>query len=92
MIEVIKIMCEERAEDLSGSNLYNDPVIVKHAELERENDVSIFRSICPVCKKGMLLVRRNQKTLRLEAEDNCILCGQHFYYSDIEELRNQVGE
>lgn len=86
-------MCEElSAEELSGYNIYNEPVTVKHAELERASDESMFRSICPTCKKGYLMVRRHSKTFKLEAHDNCILCGQHFIYSDIEELRNKAGE
>ncbi len=92
-------MCEDEfdpetmtAEELSGYNIYNEPVTVKHAELERANDESMFRSICPTCKKGYLMVKRNQKTFKLEADDHCILCGQHFLYADIEELRKKAGE
>jgi hypothetical protein len=63
------------------------PVLdVFHVDLERTGD-SIFRSKCPVCNKGMLLVHRNQRTLKLEEYDHCISCGQRVKYLDIGILR-----
>jgi hypothetical protein len=67
-------------------NLSTPPVHVRHSELER-TDSSIYRSFCPVCKGGLLLVRRDPETIELMAEDNCIGCGQAFIYDDIEEMR-----
>ena len=62
------------------------PVIrVKHKELERAGN-SIYRSVCPVCKKGVLPVRRDINTFELLKEDNCFLCGQPFEYTDLEYL------
>ena len=68
------------------------PIKVKHAELDRANDESVFKSICPVCKEGVLLVSRNRTTYKLVEEDYCILCGQQFIYTDIDELRKKAGE
>jgi hypothetical protein len=62
------------------------PLVVEHASLERA-DGSAYRSKCPACKDGILLVRRNQETMEILAEDNCIACGQKFVYSDIVRLR-----
>ena len=61
------------------------PIHVKHAELER-SDESPYRSVCPACKEGVLLVGRDDE-MKLMAVDNCILCGQTFVYDDIEEMR-----
>jgi hypothetical protein len=62
------------------------PVTIKHSSLERA-DESPYRSNCPACKDGILLVRRDQKTLEILAEDNCVSCGQRFVYSDVGRLR-----
>lgn len=72
--------------------LKNKVLVIKHAELERASDSSLFRSKCPVCKEGLLLVQRDQVTLKLVEYDNCILCGQLFRYEDIEEIRRLGGE
>lgn len=53
---------------------------VKHADLERWGD-SAYKSCCPECG-GLLFVRRNQKTLRLERHDRCVRCAQRFVYTD----------
>ena len=78
--------------EIAGSNLYKEPITVEHADLERATDESIFRSICPVCKEGLLMVSRSQRTLELRATDHCILCGQRVVYSDIKELIKKAGE
>jgi hypothetical protein len=77
---------------LAASNINKDPIVVVHADLERSTDGSIFRSVCPICKEGLLMVSRDQSTLKLVAEDNCILCGQMVVYSDIDNLRKKAGE
>jgi len=82
----------DKITELTGANLYNNPIVVKHEELKRADDESIFRSICSTCDEGYLLVKRDQKTLKLVAHDHCILCGQQFIYSDIEGLRQKAGE
>ena len=72
----------ETHETLAGINISAEPLIVKHASLTRV-DNSSHKSSCPVCKLGLLLMRRNKETFLLENKDNCVLCGQMFEYSDI---------
>ena len=79
----------DNSNNLVGSNLYNEFKKVAHADLERADANSIFWSKCPVCKKGILMVSRDQKTLMLLEKDHCILCGQQFIYTDINELRKK---
>ena len=62
------------------------PLHVAHSSLPPTIHGNSLRRKCPVCKKGYLLLRRD-KEMRLMAEDNCINCGQHFVYTDIEHLR-----
>ena len=65
---------------------------VRHSELERFDPVgSLFKSVCPECQDGILLVQRNLETLELEGIDNCIHCGQTFVYVDIEDMRRVLG-
>jgi hypothetical protein len=66
-------------------------ITVKHADLTRADDNSVLRSICPECKKGLLAMRRNERTHVLLAQDSCLLCGQGFVYSDIVALRKKDG-
>jgi hypothetical protein len=72
--------------DLAGTNITKPCIQVKHCDLTRVKH-SHYKSECPVCKKGMLLIARNWDTLILEEFDRCILCGQQFQYTDIENLR-----
>lgn len=61
----------------------NRPVkMVCHAELARV-DLSLFRSECPECDEGVLMMRRHPTTLRLLREDICLLCGQRFMYAGL---------
>jgi len=60
-------------------NTQNAPVRVDHKLLKRESS-SPFRSECPVCNKGYLLVRR--EGICLLREDCCIRCGQRFIYEN----------
>ena len=78
-------------EELAGINI-NEPVLeIHHSELERFSKTSIYKSVCPVCEQGLLLIYRNQKTLKLEEYDRCVLCGQLIRYLDIELLRKREG-
>jgi len=79
----------EVSKPVEAINIDKEPIEVKHSELERADDNSSFRSDCPVCKDGVLLVQRDQSNFKLLAEDHCVLCGQKFIYSDIEELRER---
>lgn len=74
-------------ENLAGKNI-NAPVKeLRHADLRR-SDESRYRSVCPACQEGFLLVGRDPKTLELLEFDLCVLCGQQVRYLDIETLRN----
>lgn len=73
-------------EKLAGTNIEEEPIKVRHADLKRDDPRSVihkFRSTCPVCKSGVLLGRRDGKTFEILAEDNCTLCGQRFIYTDL---------
>jgi hypothetical protein len=67
-------------------NLRKPTLVLKHSSLHRFSD-SAYKSHCPVCRDGVLLVRRDPKTFKLEEDDFCVSCGQTFRYSDIEKLR-----
>jgi hypothetical protein len=69
-----------------GDNIGKPPLKVHHSDLERFSD-SPYKSKCPVCKKGALLIRRHPKTFELIELDICIACGQSFIYLDIRTLR-----
>ena len=73
-------------EELSGVNLNKTLLHVNHSELKRDGD-SVFKSVCPTCKEGILLVTRDQHTLQLLEQDHCTLCGQAFIYDDIDMLK-----
>ena len=64
-------------------NLNAEPIKVKHSVLQRFSDDSAYKSICPVCKKGLLLVIRDSNTLKIMEKDRCILCGQMVIYEDV---------
>lgn len=66
----------------SPANLRKPAIIVTHAKLERWNDESAYKSKCPACTKGILLVRRHPETYELLNLDNCVSCGQAFVYDD----------
>jgi hypothetical protein len=67
----------------------NSPLInVYHSCLKRA-DNSRYRSLCPVCQHGTLLMVRDQVSMVLEEYDRCVLCGQQFRYMDIERLRDR---
>lgn len=76
-----------------GRPINIDKAVVKiaHSELTRSSDRSIYRSECPVCKEGVLLVKRAADG-SLMAEDMCIYCGQRFEYLDIAEMRKKEGK
>lgn len=64
-------------------NLNNEPIHVKHSELQRETEESPYRSKCPCCEDGVLFMRRDLKTFNLVSTDMCISCGQQIVYDDI---------
>lgn len=75
--------CAEDRLDPKPKNLDEPYRIVRHSDLKRANDESPFRSVCPVCEKGVLLVRRWAGGA-LGSVDNCTWCGQMFFYTDEE--------
>ncbi len=72
-----------------GSNAKRSPISVRHSNLKRVSDESDYKSHCPECKKGVLVVRRHPKTFRIQEVDFCFLCGQQFIYEDIDVLRSR---
>lgn len=67
---------------MTGENIGKNPVRVRHTELQRVNETSPFRSWCPVCRQGILLVGRTG--LVLNRVDRCTMCGQLIIYEDDE--------
>jgi hypothetical protein len=65
------------------SNLNKPEIQISHAELERW-DADLYKSKCPACEDGILLIRRDEKTFAIQRQDRCISCGQQFYYTDLE--------
>jgi hypothetical protein len=65
-------------------NLDLPPIEVRHQDLERTGD-SIFRSKCPECDDGVLLMKRKSPNFTLDKNDTCIACGRRFIYTDIAE-------
>ena len=69
----------------TGENINKKAVRVRHALLQRVNDEeSPFRSWCPVCDRGILLVGRTPSFKALTRVDRCTLCGQVVLYEDDE--------
>ena len=73
---------------LAGVNIRKPAVAVKHSSLTRFGD-SAYKSVCPVCKEGILPVGRDPRSFELQEYDRCFLCGQQFQYLDIEQLRRK---
>ena len=74
-------------------NTHKPVINIRHKELKRIGS-SIYRSICPLCKVGCLpiLIYRDSDSFKLLRDDVCILCGQHFYYTDLEYLGEKIKE
>jgi len=70
-------------------NLNNPIENIKFSELERY-EYGSYKSVCPKCG-GLLVMSRDQKTFVLEDLDHCLLCGQVYRYTDINELRKLEG-
>lgn len=75
----VEVEYDIKAKELEFSNIDKPILEVKHADLSRCGD-SAYRSICPVCELGTLLVYRDQETYQILRKDTCILCGQRVYY------------
>lgn len=72
-------------------NIHAAPISVRHSELPRDDSESAYRSVCPACSKGLLLVRRNPVTFALTRIDTCTNCGQTVVYED-ETIADEVVE
>lgn len=70
-----------------GENIGKAPITVRHADLIRWSENSPYKSKCPVCPDGVLLIRRDPDSGALEELDFCIACGQAVVYGDIGNLR-----
>jgi predicted RNA-binding Zn-ribbon protein involved in translation (DUF1610 family) len=70
--------------DNAGKNIWKEPLRVRHSELKRLNQESDYKSQCPSCEHGILLVQRDQQSRKIVREDRCIRCGQSFIYIDNE--------
>lgn len=65
------------------NNIQAPAIRVSHAELERwGEEPGDFKSKCPSCPDGLLLVMRDQKTFALINVDRCVSCGQTVIYTD----------
>jgi uncharacterized protein (DUF983 family) len=66
------------------ANMAKAAIEIKHKNQMRIGD-SMFKSRCPNCIDGTLLMSRDPETFKLNKEDMCVLCGQRYTYTDIEE-------
>lgn len=74
------------------SNLGKTTIPVYHSRLCRAYDDSAYKSLCPCCENGLLLVYREKESpYKLKKDDMCICCGQTFSYLDIDILNKQEG-
>ena len=87
----LKLAFADLLEALTLHNYHQPPLHVKHADLTRVGD-SEYKSDCPECGYGVLLVNRDPQNFRLQEQDRCVLCGQPVIYDDIGNLRWVEGE
>lgn len=66
------------------ANFKLPPLEVEHAKLTPRGD-SPYRSVCPHCKFGTLMVSRDENG-KLRKDDLCILCARRFVYLDFNEM------
>ncbi len=70
-------------------NIDAPPIELKLAAQTRLSEGSLMW-VCPVCIDGALLMRRDPKTLELTPHDRCTLCGQQYFYVDIEAFKRSM--
>lgn len=75
---------------MTSDNISKPIISIFHARLGLFSDDSPYKVTCPTCKTGILLVRRTQN-LRLSRLDNCVSCGQKFWYLD-DSINNESFE
>lgn len=60
----------------------DSPVLsLLHSSLRRSDD-GAFKSECPVCEGGVLLVNRHYRLRSITSLDRCVSCGQRVVYLD----------
>lgn len=79
-------MEDETIDKYVGVNIDKPIIEVKQSDLKPLSG-SRFSSQCPSCPEGVLLVRRDQKTLKIVDRDFCCLCGQPVKYLDLADLQ-----
>lgn len=67
---------------MKPKNVKKGLIRVSHTVLQRCSQESVFRSKCPACPNGVLLVCRDQESLAIINLDCCIACGQQVMYTD----------
>lgn len=72
-----------------GSSKENPVQHIKHKELKLATpESSLYKTVCPACNFGWLLIYRNPKPPHeLMPGDQCKFCGQQYIYDDIDDLR-----
>jgi len=63
-------------------NIDTTPIRLAHASLQKWSPDSDYKAQCPACPSGLLLVRRDQRTMKLTRDDHCVSCGQRVVYTD----------
>jgi hypothetical protein len=80
---------QQKMDALMGINIDKPIIKVRHSFLLRTGTESLYRSQCPVCELGAMLVGRDTVGGNLVSKDRCILCAQEFEYVDIDEVEEQ---
>lgn len=71
-----------------GINRYKQVQRLYHKNLKRISDDSAYKSACPFCAHGTLMMVRDFYSGKLLAKDACLYCGQNVTYIDINELQD----
>ena len=59
-----------------------NPLLTKYSELIPMGE-DTYKVECPMCKDGVLLLRRHPEKMHLLADDNCVSCGQAVHFIDL---------
>jgi len=63
-------------------NVHADVIYIDHDSLKRFCEESYWKRLCVKCN-GLLLVHRDQQTMKVIPQDRCVVCGQQYLYLDI---------
>ncbi len=66
-----------------GKNSGRPVISVRHSRLVRYGD-SRYKSTCPACREGLLMMQRMGPGVRLSRHDTCTLCCQRVFYTDVD--------